>query len=100
MSPEAINLLAQKLPGFYPLRLVQITPGADPNDTKFLNLVYDYPSDIRWMYTEISSKSPGALDIIRRDLYEMMTTDLTPREAADRLQAGLGEWYEPAQNCK
>lgn len=100
MSPEAINLLAQKLPGFYPLRLVQITPGADPNDTKFLNLVYDYPSDIRWMYTEISSKSPGALDIIRRDLYEMMTTDLTPREAANRLQAGLGEWYEPAQNCR
>jgi len=100
MSPEAINLLAQKLPGFYPLRLVEITPGSDPNDTKFLNLVYDYPSDIRWMYTEISSKSPGALDIIRRALYEMMAFGLTPKEAADRLQAGLGEWYVPAQSCQ
>ena len=100
MSPEAINLLAQQLPGFYPLRLVEITAGANPNDTKFLNLVYDYPSDIRWMYTEISSKSPTALEIIRRDLYEMTAFGLTPQEAADRLQAGLGEWYEPAQNCK
>jgi branched-chain amino acid transport system substrate-binding protein len=100
MSPEAINLMAQKLPGFYPLRLVEITPGANPNDAKFLNLVYDYPTDIRWMYTEISSKSPGALEIIRRALYEMMAFSLTPQEAASQLQAGLGEWYEPAQSCK
>lgn len=100
MTPEAINLMAQKLPGFYPLRLVEITPGSDPNDTKFLNLVYDYPTDIRWMYTEISSKSPSALEIVRRSLYEMTAFSLTPQEAASRLQAGLGEWYEPAQNCK
>ncbi len=100
MSPEAINLMAQKLPGFYPLRLVEITPGSDQNDTRFLNLVYDYPSDIRWMYTEISNKSPGALEIIRRALYEMMEFGLSPQEAASRLQAGLGEWYEPAQSCR
>jgi len=26
--------------------------------------------------------------------------DLTPQEAAQHLQSGLGEWYEPAQSCK
>lgn len=100
MTPEAINLMAQKLPGFYPLRLVEVTPGSDPNDSKFLNLVYDYPSDIRWMYTEISNGSPSALEIVRRNLYEMMAFDLSSRDAALRLQNGLGEWYEPAQSCR
>jgi raffinose/stachyose/melibiose transport system substrate-binding protein len=100
MTPDAVNSMTQKLPGFYPLRLVEVTPGSDPNDTKFLNLVYDNPSDIRWMYTEISNGSPSALEIIRRSLYEMMASDLTPRDAATHLQSGLGEWYEPAQNCR
>ncbi len=100
MTKEAISTLTQKLPGFYPLQLAEVTAGSDPNDTKFLNLVYDYPSDIRWMYTEISNGSPSALEIIRRDLYEMMALDLTPRDAVTRLQAGLGEWYEPAQSCR
>lgn len=97
---EGVNLVAQTLPGFYPLRLIEVTPGSDPNDTKFLNLVYDYPTDIRWMYTEISTKYPSALEIIREDLFRMMAFDLAPQDAARHLQAGLGEWYEPAQNCR
>jgi len=100
MTKDAVSLTAQKLPGFYPLSNIEVTKGSDPNDAKFLKLVNDYPADIRWMYTEISNKSPSALEIVRQSLYEMMAFDLTSQEAASRLQTGLGEWYEPAQSCR
>ncbi len=100
MTREAVNLTSEKLPGFYPLGTTQVTRSSDPNDEKFLTLVNDYPADIRWMYTEISNKTPSALEIVRQSLYEIAALDLPAQAAADRLQAGLGEWYEPAQNCK
>jgi ABC-type glycerol-3-phosphate transport system substrate-binding protein len=100
MSKDAINLASQKLSGFYPLSKTEATRTSSPDDAKFLRLVNDYPADIRWMYTEISNKIPSALEIIRADLYRMMALGLTPEQAAQNLQAGLGEWYEPAQSCK
>jgi branched-chain amino acid transport system substrate-binding protein len=98
-SEEAVTLMAQKLPGFYPLNRIEVSRGSNPNDAKFLALVNNYPDDIRWMYTEISSKSPSALEIIREDLHRMIAFDLSAEDAAADLQAGLGEWYEPAQSC-
>jgi raffinose/stachyose/melibiose transport system substrate-binding protein len=101
MSKEAVDLTAQNLAGFYPLNnKVDASKARDANDEKFLTLVNTYKGDIRWMYTEISSKIPSADAIIRNDLYNMMASDLTPQEAAQHLQNGLGEWYEPAQSCK
>ncbi|HXQ35004.1 MAG TPA: extracellular solute-binding protein, partial [Anaerolineales bacterium] len=100
MTEEAVDLASQNLAGFYTLNDIEVSKASDANDAKFLNLVNNYPTDIRWMYTEISNKTPGALEIVRRDLYEMVTFDLAPDAAAQRLQDGLGEWYEPAQNCK
>jgi raffinose/stachyose/melibiose transport system substrate-binding protein len=100
MSKDAINLASQKLSGFYPLSKTEATRTSSPEDAKFLRLVNDYPADIRWMYTEISNKTPSALEIIRADLYRMMALGLTPEQAAQNLQNGLGEWYEPAQSCR
>ncbi len=100
MTKDAVDLTSQNLVGFYPLSRVKPSAGSSPNDEKFLTLVRNYESDIRWTYTEISSESPSALEIIRSDLYNMTAFGLTPQEAAQNLQNGLGEWYEPAQSCK
>ena len=100
MTKDAVNLTSQNLAGFYPLNINKPTESRGADDEKFLKLVRDYPGDIRWMFTEISNKTPAAADIIRRDLYRMVAENLTPLEAAQDLQNGLGEWYEPAQNCK
>lgn len=99
MSKEAVDLTAQNLAGFYPLNRYKPVTSNGPDDEKFLELVREYPGDIRWMFTEISNKTPAAADIIRKDLYRMVAEDLTPLEAAQDLQNGLGEWYEPAQSC-
>jgi hypothetical protein len=100
MSKEAVDVTAQNLVGFYPLNKIETSKASPADDTKFLKLVNTYDGDIRWMYTEISSKIPGADMIIRQNLYDMLAFELTPQEAAQHLQSGLGEWYEPAQSCK
>ena len=100
MSQEAVQLAAQNLPGFYPLNKIETSHGSNPHDLKFINLVNNFETDIRWMYAEINSKTPGAAEIIRQDLYQIMTNTLSSQEAAQRLQDGLGEWYEPAQTCR
>jgi raffinose/stachyose/melibiose transport system substrate-binding protein len=96
----AVDLTAKNLLGFYPLNLTKSDQASGANDAKFLSLVNEYPGDIRWMFTEISNKYPRADVIIRHDLNSMIASDLTPQEAAQDLQNGLGEWYEPAQSCK
>ena len=100
MTKDAVDLTAQNLVGFYPLNDNKPTTGGGEHDQKFLQLVRQYPGDIRWMFTEISNEIPSAADIIRRDLNQIVASDLTPREAAQNLQDGLGEWYEPAQSCQ
>ncbi|NWG35794.1 MAG: extracellular solute-binding protein [Chloroflexi bacterium] len=100
MSEEAVNLTSRNLAGFYPLNKNKPIESSGPDDSKFLSLIRNYPSDIRWMFTEISDKIPTAADIVRKNLHRMVTENLTPQEAAQDLQNGLGEWYEPAQNCK
>jgi raffinose/stachyose/melibiose transport system substrate-binding protein len=100
MTQDAVQLTAENLPGFYPLNQLEASHGSNPNDTKFLNLANHYPADIRWMYTEINNKQPGAADLVRSSLNRMIRGSLTPVEAAQVLQDGLGEWYEPAQTCK
>jgi len=100
MTKEAVDMAAQNLPGFYPLNKMEATRGSNPNDALFLNLVNNYEGDIRWMYTEINNKNPGAAVIVRKSLFDMIASGLTPQEAAQRLQDGLGEWYEPAQTCR
>lgn len=100
MTEDAVNLTSENLAGFYPLNRNKPRESSDLDDMKFLNLVNSFPTDIRWTYTEISNQVPSALEIVRRDLYNMLTLNLTPEEAAQNLQNGLGEWYEPAQNCQ
>jgi len=98
MTKEAVDMTAKNLVGFYPLNSKIKASG--PVDEKFLAMVNSHETDIRWMYTEISNETPSALEVIRSDLHNMIASDLTPQESAQNLQNGLGEWYEPAQNCK
>jgi len=100
MTEDAVQLTAQNLPGFYPLNNAEASRGSNPNDTMFLYLVHFSEEDIRWMYTEINNEKPGAAAIVRKSLYAMMLNSLIPQEAAQKLQNGLAEWYEPSQTCK
>ena len=100
MTKQAVDITAKNLVGFYPLNNIKPSGAASENDQKFLDLVQQYPGDIRWMFVEISNQVPRADKIIIANLYDIVANDLKPEDAANRLQAGLGEWYEPAQSCR
>ncbi|MDX1377738.1 MAG: extracellular solute-binding protein, partial [Anaerolineales bacterium] len=99
MKPT-VDLTARNLKGFYPLNNNKPSDASGEDDQKFLDLVNQYPSDIRWMFAEISDQVPRADKIIISNLHDMVANDLSSVEAARRLQEGLGQWYEPAQICK
>jgi raffinose/stachyose/melibiose transport system substrate-binding protein len=104
------------LPGRYPLINEEgqtSSVAATGYDAIFAQLTTSYPSDIRWITSEVDSQYPRASEIVRQALYEMVagrrvvtetgqieTQYLSARDAAERLQTGLGEWYEPAQLCR
>ena len=97
MTEDAVKLAGENLPGFYPLRNMESS--ASQSNDPFLNLLNQYDTDIRWMYADINNENPGAAGIVRKSLFDMISSGLTPKEAARQLQSGLGEWYEPAQTC-
>ena len=100
-TKQAVNLIAQNLKGFYPLSTIKADGAGTAEDQKFLNLANEYPGDIRWMFVEISNQVPRADKIIIKSLNAIIASDeFTAQDAAQNLQAGLGEWYEPAQSCK
>jgi len=88
---------------------------ATGHDADFSKLTTSYPSDVRWLFTDVDSQYPRASEIARQALHDMIhgmnngdetaTSEIAPqyltaREAATLLQTGLSEWYEPAQSCK
>jgi len=99
-TKQAVDITARNLVGFYPLNSIKPSGAGSENDQKFLDLVNQYPGDIRWMFVEISNQVPRADKIIINNLHDIVANDLSPEEAASRLQNGLGEWYEPAQSCR
>jgi raffinose/stachyose/melibiose transport system substrate-binding protein len=100
MSRAAVNLTAENLPGFYPLGKIRITGSSNRYDYQFQRLANRYPTDIRWAYTEISNKSPSGIDLFRVNLNRLVKGEITAAAAARNVQAGLGEWYAPAQTCR
>jgi len=102
MTPESLNMTVESLPGFYPLSKTKINQSANAHGAEFQRLALDYPTDIRWAYSEISmtNQYPRATDLFQSGLNEIVLHNLSAQKAADRLQSGMAQWYAPAQNCK
>lgn len=97
-TQAAVDTITSELPGFYPLANLPPTVRLAEQDD-FLKLTSRYETDARWAYIGISSQTPRADEIIRFALRDLFRGEITGRQAADRLQTGLAEWYGPAQTC-
>lgn len=100
MTDDAVKLMVEKLPGFYPLRMNVEGENQNHHAQEFLQLAGKYPNDVRWAETEISDHKPGAQVLIRQSLFDIAYNNLPAWQAARDLQNGLAQWYEPAQSCK
>ena len=97
-TDEAAGIMAAELPGFFP---VQEEPPAvdDPVAAEFLSWNADSDLDVRFSWPVLSDGTPDAYTLIQSGAVGVVNGSTTPEQAAADLQAGIAEWYEPAQGC-
>jgi raffinose/stachyose/melibiose transport system substrate-binding protein len=97
-TDEAAAMMAAELPGFFP---IQTKPPVieDPHAAEFLSWNADSELDVRFVWPVLSDGTPDGYTLVQAGAVGVVNGTMTPQEAADSLQEGLAEWYEPAQQC-
>ena len=95
-TQEFAELYSNSLPGFFSLSDHSITL-KDPIAQEFLDWRGECQSTIRCSYQILSRGEPNNENDLWLYNAQMLNGDLTPQEAADKVQAGLEAWYPPQQ---
>lgn len=97
-TSEFAKLMADNLPGFFPISSEPVTL-ENPYANTFLALNEGRGLDVRWAWEGLLDGSPDGYTLMQNGALGIISGDLTAQEAADALQEGLAEWFEPAQTC-
>ncbi len=89
------SIYANALPGFFSLQDTPVTL-TDPVAQEFVSWRDDCESTIRNSYQILSRGEPNLENELWATSASVVNGDLTPEEAAQRLQDGLDAWYTPA----
>ncbi len=95
---ETAKLFSNELPGFFPMHTGAPTLD-NAHANAFSSLNEGRGLDVRWA-SELQDGLPSGYDLIATGVGAVGLGEWTPQQAADELQAGLGQWFEPAQRCK
>ena len=96
---EFPQLLANELPGFFPIHS-QAPEVANEHAAQFLSFNEGAAgTDIRFAWQDLLDGQPDGYTLMQDGAIAVINGTMTPQEAADALQAGLAQWFEPAQNC-
>ncbi len=95
-TAEFAELYSNSLPGFFTLsdHAVSLT---DPMAQEFLSWRGECESTIRNSYQILSRGEPNLENELWRVSAAVINGTLTPEQAAQEIQAGLDNWYTPAQ---
>jgi raffinose/stachyose/melibiose transport system substrate-binding protein len=93
-TAEFANLYSNALPGFFSLASHEITV-EDPLAQEFLSWRAECGSTIRSSYQILSRGEPNNETQLWQANAQLLNGELTPQEAADLVQSGLEQWYEP-----
>jgi len=101
-GPNAAQLLGDLLPGFFPIQK-EAPALSDPHAAEFLSLNEGRGQDWRWAWELLGAPSEmTGLDgytLMQDNAIAVLNGKETPQEAADTLQNGLAQWFEPAKSC-
>lgn len=97
-TPEFGVLMGNNLPGFFPL-INQTVELENAHANAFLALNEGRGLDVRWAWEKLLDGTPDGYTLMQNGALAVIAGTQTPQEAADALQAGLAEWFEPAQTC-
>lgn len=94
-SADFADIYANALPGFFSLQDTPVTL-TDPVAQEFVSWRDECESTIRNSYQILSRGEPNLENELWATSAGVLNGDLTPEEAAQRLQDGLDAWYTPA----
>ena len=95
---EFASLLMEQLPGFFPMH--KNAPMVENKYAQqFLDFNKQYQTDIRFVWGKIRNGNPSAYEISLTASIDVMNGVISPEQAAERLQEGLSQWFEPANRC-
>lgn len=97
-TPEFAALLGNELPGFFPMH-TEAPMLENEHANTFLALNQGRGTDVRLAWEKLREDSPDGYTLMRDGAVAVLNGEQTPQEAADVLQAGLAQWFEPAQKC-
>jgi len=98
LTSEFGGLLGNQLPGFFPISK-EAPVLEDPHAAEFLALNEGRGLDVRWAWEGLLDGAPDGYTLMQDNSIAVINGDMTPQEAADSLQEGLAQWFEPAQTC-
>jgi branched-chain amino acid transport system substrate-binding protein len=96
-KPETGKLFNQKIPGFFPMHKKVSSENKHAQD--FLAISEGVGTDVRWAFPKLMDSIPNGKDLMQKNTEAVIKGEKTPQEAADALQDGLSQWFEPAQIC-
>jgi len=97
-TAEFAALMGDTLPGFFPISNHPVEL-SNPHANAFLALNEGAGLDVRWAWEKLLDGQPDGYTLMQNGALAVIAGTMTPQEAADALQEGLAEWFEPAQNC-
>jgi raffinose/stachyose/melibiose transport system substrate-binding protein len=98
-TPDFARHLGNELPGFFPIR--NNPPQLEnAHANAFLALNEGRGQDVRWAWPVLLDGSPDGYTLMQNGAIGVINGTMTPQQAADALQEGLAQWFEPAQNCR
>jgi raffinose/stachyose/melibiose transport system substrate-binding protein len=95
---EIASLWANELPGFFPLHK-QVSNLKNIHAQTFLKLNQNRGTDARWAAVKLGDGLPNGYGLMETAVAGVVKGEMTPQQAADYLQSGLSQWFEPAQKC-
>ncbi|MCP4358774.1 MAG: extracellular solute-binding protein [Chloroflexi bacterium] len=97
-TDEFAELLGNELPGFYPMH-TNLPILKDKYANAFLALNQGRGTDVRFVWEKLMAGNPSAYNLVMDGTIAVIKNEQSPQQAADALQAGLEQWFEPAQKC-
>ena len=97
-TPKAAELFSNELPGFFPMHKT-VPEIRNQHANTFLRLNEGRGTDMRWAYPKLQDGLPDGYSLMQDGAVKVLKGEINPQQAADGLQNGLAQWFEPARIC-